>query len=358
MFVVGVLVSPLFYRVSRAATLAVARSQYVEAALIVRRLGRLDRAPARLGQGAAADRGRAGPDHRRRLHRRVEPDVPRHRRAATGADLGWPARLRPRLPAATSRRPRSRRPSLIMVTVWACNLLADAIRDVSGEAGRALLNTPPGSARSTSAGQPSPSKAGSDDRPIRHRARPRPTAERAAADRPVGWPCATSASTTGSPTARSCTASRFELTPGKVVGIVGESGSGKTLTCRAVLGILPDRFAVSGGSIELAGAGHRRPQPRGSGPRCAGSTISAVFQDPASYLNPSIRVGAADRRGRPGQEAGSAAAQARHRALELLRRRAPARPGARLRPVHRTSCPAACCSASSSPRRSPPTRRS
>jgi peptide/nickel transport system permease protein len=27
-----------------------------------------------------------------------------------------------------------------MVTVWACNLFADAIRDVSGEAGRALVN--------------------------------------------------------------------------------------------------------------------------------------------------------------------------------------------------------------------------
>ena len=31
----------------------------------------------------------------------------------------------------------------------------------------------------------------------------------------------------------------FELSRGRVVGIVGESGSGKTLTCRAVLGILP-----------------------------------------------------------------------------------------------------------------------
>jgi peptide/nickel transport system permease protein len=28
-----------------------------------------------------------------------------------------------------------------MVTVWACNVLADALRDVSGEAGRALLNS-------------------------------------------------------------------------------------------------------------------------------------------------------------------------------------------------------------------------
>jgi peptide/nickel transport system permease protein len=29
---------------------------------------------------------------------------------------------------------------LIVITVWSCNLLADAIRDVSGEAGRAFIN--------------------------------------------------------------------------------------------------------------------------------------------------------------------------------------------------------------------------
>jgi ABC-type glutathione transport system ATPase component len=82
----------------------------------------------------------------------------------------------------------------------------------------------------------------------------------------------------------------FELAPGQVVGIVGESGSGKTLTCRAVLGILPDQLAVSGGSIRLGGrdladlSGKQWTELRGS-------TISAVFQDPASYLNPSIQVG-------------------------------------------------------------------
>jgi ABC-type glutathione transport system ATPase component len=82
----------------------------------------------------------------------------------------------------------------------------------------------------------------------------------------------------------------FELAPGQVVGIVGESGSGKTLTCRAVLGILPDQLAVSGGSIRLAG----RDLAELSGKQWTelrGSTISAVFQDPASYLNPSIAVG-------------------------------------------------------------------
>jgi ABC-type glutathione transport system ATPase component len=82
----------------------------------------------------------------------------------------------------------------------------------------------------------------------------------------------------------------FEVAPGQVVGIVGESGSGKTLTCRAVLGILPDQLAVSGGSIRLAG----RDLAELSGKQWTelrGSTISAVFQDPASYLNPSIQVG-------------------------------------------------------------------
>ncbi|WP_051054522.1 ABC transporter ATP-binding protein [Frankia sp. QA3] len=82
----------------------------------------------------------------------------------------------------------------------------------------------------------------------------------------------------------------FELRPGRAVGIVGESGSGKTLTCRAILGILPAHFAVSAGSIEIAGrdiAGLTTPQWTD----LRGSTISAVFQDPASYLNPSLKVG-------------------------------------------------------------------
>jgi ABC-type glutathione transport system ATPase component len=82
----------------------------------------------------------------------------------------------------------------------------------------------------------------------------------------------------------------FELTPGRAVGIVGESGSGKTLTCRAVLGILPEHFTVAGGTIEVDGrdvAGLSRKEWTA----LRGSTVSAVFQDPASYLNPSVKVG-------------------------------------------------------------------
>ncbi|MGW8634859.1 ABC transporter ATP-binding protein [Streptomyces sp. NPDC055793] len=82
----------------------------------------------------------------------------------------------------------------------------------------------------------------------------------------------------------------FDLTPGKVVGIVGESGSGKTLTCRAALGILPAHFEVTGGTVEIDGTDITDLTPaRWTALR--GATIGAVFQDPASYLNPSLRIG-------------------------------------------------------------------
>ncbi|MEU1972160.1 ABC transporter ATP-binding protein [Microbacterium sp. NPDC019599] len=82
----------------------------------------------------------------------------------------------------------------------------------------------------------------------------------------------------------------FTLRRGHVVGIVGESGSGKTLTCRAVLGILPALFEVTGGRIELLGQDAATLTPR-DWTRLRGTSITAVFQDPGSYLNPSIRVG-------------------------------------------------------------------
>jgi ABC-type glutathione transport system ATPase component len=82
----------------------------------------------------------------------------------------------------------------------------------------------------------------------------------------------------------------FELAPGRVVGIVGESGSGKTLTCRAILGILPDQLEQSAGTVTLAG--HDTAELTGrQWTALRGSTVGAVFQDPASYLNPSIPVG-------------------------------------------------------------------
>jgi ABC-type glutathione transport system ATPase component len=108
----------------------------------------------------------------------------------------------------------------------------------------------------------------------------------------------------------------FELRPGRAVGIVGESGSGKTLTCRAALGILPEPLGVSAGSIEIAGRDISGLTP-GEWTALRGTLISAVFQDPASYLNPSLPVG-----GQVAEvlrvKAGLKRREARRRAVELL----------------------------------------
>ena len=78
--------------------------------------------------------------------------------------------------------------------------------------------------------------------------------------------------------------------PGEIVGLVGESGSGKTLTCRAALGVLPDGCIIDRGSITFAGRDLTTLSRRGW-EDVHGSHMGAVFQDPASYLNPSISVG-------------------------------------------------------------------
>ncbi len=108
----------------------------------------------------------------------------------------------------------------------------------------------------------------------------------------------------------------FRLERGRVVGIVGESGSGKSLTCRAVLGILPPPLEVAGGSVTLFGRDAAGLTPK-EWTALRGDRIAAVFQDPASYLNPSITVG------KQLQEVlrvrgGLRRAEARHRAIELF----------------------------------------
>ncbi len=47
----------------------------------------------------------------------------------------------------------------------------------------------------------------------------------------------------------------LEVGEREIVGLVGESGSGKSMTCRAVLGLVPEPGAVLGGeAILLDGA--------------------------------------------------------------------------------------------------------
>ena len=108
----------------------------------------------------------------------------------------------------------------------------------------------------------------------------------------------------------------FRIERGETVGLVGESGSGKTLTCRTALGILAPGCTVTGGTLAVDGADVRTVSRR-DWRSLRGRHVGAVFQDPGSYLNPSIPVG------RQVREAIRAVSdlsrrQARERAIELL----------------------------------------
>ena len=82
----------------------------------------------------------------------------------------------------------------------------------------------------------------------------------------------------------------FEVRPGEALGIVGESGSGKTMTLRALIGLLPRAARITAGTIELDGV----DVTRASADRLRklrGRTVSMVFQEPMTALNPVMRVG-------------------------------------------------------------------
>jgi len=114
----------------------------------------------------------------------------------------------------------------------------------------------------------------------------------------------------------------FDVEPGSSFGFVGETSSGKSLTCRAVISLLPvglqSRGDIFYGGTRLSGLSTREL----GGVR--GRTISMIFQDPLAALNPMMRVGDAivqvlRAHDRPGR------GRARHRAsaegaVELLER--------------------------------------
>jgi peptide/nickel transport system permease protein len=139
LFAVGFLLAPVFYRVARTATLSVARSQYVEAAMlsgastgwIVRKhVWAKVLPPIAIALSTTIGIGLVVIASLTFLAIGVEPP-----NATWGgilaSDLEYIA-IQPYAPIAPI--------VLILVSVLACNLFADAVRDVSGEAGRQLLN--------------------------------------------------------------------------------------------------------------------------------------------------------------------------------------------------------------------------
>ncbi|GII87179.1 oligopeptide ABC transporter ATP-binding protein OppF [Sphaerisporangium siamense] len=81
----------------------------------------------------------------------------------------------------------------------------------------------------------------------------------------------------------------YSVAAGEILGVVGESGSGKSVSCLAVMGLLPRHAKVAGSVLlhgrELLGA----PEKELAAVR--GATMSMIFQDPLSALTPVYRVG-------------------------------------------------------------------
>ena len=81
----------------------------------------------------------------------------------------------------------------------------------------------------------------------------------------------------------------LSLEPGETLGVVGESGSGKTQAALAILGLLSANGQARGsarfmGEEILNGPPSTLERVRGAG-------IAMVFQNPASSLNPHLRIG-------------------------------------------------------------------
>jgi peptide/nickel transport system ATP-binding protein len=83
----------------------------------------------------------------------------------------------------------------------------------------------------------------------------------------------------------------FEVMPGEIVGLVGESGSGKSVLGLTLLGLLPGRPSPTmSGSAVVCGA-DMVSASREEGRRIRKEHLGAVFQDPMTSLNPTMRVG-------------------------------------------------------------------
>ncbi|HXT94425.1 MAG TPA: dipeptide/oligopeptide/nickel ABC transporter permease/ATP-binding protein, partial [Trebonia sp.] len=305
LFAVGFLLAPVFYRVARSATLAVANSQYVEAAIlagastwwIVRKhVWNKVAPPVAISLSTTIGLGLVVIASLTFLSIGVSPP-----QATWGGvlatDLAYIAvqSWAPVVPVA-----------LILVAVLACNLFADAVRDTSGEAGRQLLNAQAAKEAARGKGRtlvtPVPEAKPSEEKtkikaiqngslvPVAA-----PTEQVSAVAPRAGQPevvldvddLKIFGAVDDSELIKGVS---FSLPRGKTLGVVGESGSGKTLSVRAVLGIVPKQLTQAGGTVEILGR-DSADFTKQDWVDIRGNSISAVFQDPGSYLNPSIWLG-------------------------------------------------------------------
>jgi peptide/nickel transport system ATP-binding protein len=83
----------------------------------------------------------------------------------------------------------------------------------------------------------------------------------------------------------------LDVHPGQCVGIVGESGSGKSTLGRAMTRLLPNvELAELSGSVSFCGDDVLAMAPEAMRALRRHRGFSMVFQDPLSYLNPTLRI--------------------------------------------------------------------
>ncbi|HEX4011632.1 MAG TPA: ABC transporter ATP-binding protein [Solirubrobacteraceae bacterium] len=80
------------------------------------------------------------------------------------------------------------------------------------------------------------------------------------------------------------------LNRGATLGLVGESGSGKTTVAMTLLGYVRPGMRVVHGQITIAGEGIDLRDEKAAR-RARGRLVSLVPQDPATSLNPALRIG-------------------------------------------------------------------
>ncbi len=82
----------------------------------------------------------------------------------------------------------------------------------------------------------------------------------------------------------------FSIEPGRTLCLVGESGCGKSMTALALLRLVPEPGRIAAGSVRLEGR-DLLPLPEQDMRGVRGRSISMIFQEPMTSLNPVFRVG-------------------------------------------------------------------